>query len=93
MRYIICYDICSERRRRRVSACLDGYGDRIQKSVFEAVLDTDLFALCMSELAELVDPVEDSLAAYAVCGACDDRRVYLGVAEGCDIGAETVFIA
>lgn len=92
MRYVICYDISSADRRRRVSECLDGYGDRIQKSVFEAVLDAALFNSCLSELAKLIDPTEDSIAAYALCAACDDRRVYHGSAEGRDIGAEKVYI-
>ena len=92
MRYVICYDISSSRRRRRVADCLDGYGDRIQESVFEAILDTRLFDRCISEIAGLIDPVEDSVAAYALCGTCDATRVYLGLAEQSDIGGESVFI-
>ncbi len=92
MRYVICYDISSEHRRRLVSECLDGYGDRIQKSVFEAVLDAKLFDSCLSELAELIDPAVDSIAAYVLCAACDDRRVYRGSAEGRDVGGEKVHI-
>lgn len=92
MRYVICYDIRSQDRRRRVSECLDGYGDRIQRSVFEAVLDAALFESCLSELMELIDPVEDSIAAYALCAACDGRRFYRGAAEGRDVGSEKVYI-
>lgn len=92
MRYVICYDISSNDRRRRVSECLDGYGDRIQRSVFEAVLDAKLLKACLSELADLIDSDEDSIAAYALCASCDDRRVYRGSAEGRNIGDEEVYI-
>lgn len=92
MRYVICYDISSQERRRRVSECLEGYGDRIQRSVFEAVLDAALFDSCLSGLTDLIDPVEDSIAAYALCAACDGRRVYRGAAKGQEIAGEKVYI-
>ncbi len=92
MRYIICYDVRSANRLRQVSVCLDGYGDRIQKSVFEALLSAELFDKCMVELAGIIDPAQDSIAAYALCAACDDRRVYRGLAEGRNIGGEKVYV-
>ena len=35
MFYLICYDVVNDRRRNRVSRLLEGYGLRVQKSVFE----------------------------------------------------------
>ena len=39
MFYLVCYDIVSDRRRNKVSKLLEAYGLRVQKSVFECVLD------------------------------------------------------
>ena len=36
--YIVAYDIPSNRRRKKVSDILEGYGKRVQYSVFELVL-------------------------------------------------------
>lgn len=32
--WIVCYDITLPRRRRRVAACLEAHGTRLQRSVF-----------------------------------------------------------
>ena len=43
---IICYDIPDNKRRLRVSWLLEAYGSRVQKSVFETVLnDRGVFQL------------------------------------------------
>jgi CRISPR-associated protein Cas2 len=36
--YLICYDIVKDSRRTKVAHLLEGYGLRVQKSVFEVVL-------------------------------------------------------
>ncbi len=33
-RYLVAYDIREDRRLRNVAACVEGYGERIQYSVF-----------------------------------------------------------
>lgn len=82
MRYVVCYDVADDRRRRRVAECLDGYGDRVQESVFEAVLDRPLFEKLIAELGGLLDDAEDRAAVYALCQACEGRRIDLGAAAG-----------
>ena len=91
-RYVVCYDIADEKRRRRAAECLEGYGDRVQESVFEAVLAAALFDKCMTELTAIVDVREDRVAAYALCAACDGRRRYLGIVREQDVGTEESFI-
>lgn len=91
-RYVVCYDIADEKRRRRAAECLDGYGDRVQESVFEAVLEAALFDKCMSELTAIIVGREDKIAAYRLCATCDDRRRYLGIVREEDIGSEDVFV-
>lgn len=93
LRYVICYDIPDDKRRIRVAKCLDGYGDRMQFSVFEAVLDQALIERLMGKLGNLIDPAEDSVKVYALCSNCARKTRKLGVAEAePEVGEETVFI-
>ena len=93
-RFVVCYDITSDPRRRQVAACLDAYGDRVQDSVFEMLVDTLLFDKCLSELSGLIDATEDTVAVYRLCAPCEKGRFYLGTGEKAErVGEEDVFIA
>jgi len=93
LRYIICYDILNDKRRAKVAKCLDGFGDRIQFSVFEAVLDHALFEKLIGKLRKLIDQEEDQIRAYTLCLSCAAKVRRLGkLAEGPAVGEETVFI-
>ncbi len=92
-RFIVCYDVVSNQRRRKVAECLDAYGDRVQHSVFEMSVERVLFDKCLSELSGLIDPNEDSVAVYQLCALCEKGRRYLGVDDkAARIGEEDVFI-
>ena len=66
MFYLICYDIPDDRRRDRVSHLLEGYGLRIQKSVFECVLTPDQSDLLQRRLQikRYLNPTEDQIRFY-----------------------------
>ncbi len=92
-RFIVCYDIVSNQRRRKAALCLDAYGDRVQDSVFELPVDRLLLGACMSELSGLIDSSEDRVAVYRLCASCESERFYLGGGEAIQgIGEEPVFI-
>jgi len=94
MRHLICYDIRDDRRRARLARLLEGFGDRIQFSVFEAMLDQRLFDIVVSRIMESIKPAEDAVIIYPVCGACSAKRRLLGRASGhTDKWDEIVFIA
>jgi len=93
MRYVVCYDIADNSRRKRVSDTLDSYGDRVQESVFEIVATRMQFVTCFEKLEASIDPKEDRLAVYSLCSSCDRRAVYLGVsADAPRMGEEVVFV-
>lgn len=66
---LICYDVSvtsegGPRRLRRVArACLD-YGQRVQFSVFECVLDQTHWLVLKERLLREIDPELDSLRFY-----------------------------
>ncbi len=93
-RFVVCYDIADNKRRYKVAACLDGYGDRVQGSVFELRVERTLLDRCLDEVSGLIDAAEDSVVVYRLCAACEKERVYWGVGEQvAHIGEEDVFIA
>lgn len=90
-RYVICYDIPDDKRRTHLAKCLDSYGDRIQFSVFEAVLDDKLFDKLIDGIQNCIDDQEDFVTVYALCGACNKRIQRLGVLpSGPGVGEEIV---
>ncbi len=92
--YVVCYDVVDNRRRYKVAACLDAYGDRVQDSVFELPVDRTLLDKCLVALADLIDPDKDNIAVYRLCTTCASERFYLGTgARAGRIGEEQVFIA
>ncbi|HRI45335.1 MAG TPA: CRISPR-associated endonuclease Cas2 [Fimbriimonadaceae bacterium] len=71
---VVCYDVKTnhddgERRLRRVAKVCEGYGQRVQYSVFECSLTDALYHKMLSRLLEIMDPVEDSLRIYRLPGA------------------------
>ena len=64
--YIISYDIHCHKRRKKVSDLLEGYGKRVQYSVFECVLTTRKYNELKSRLLPHINYQEDSLRFYPV---------------------------
>ncbi len=91
-RFVVCYDIADDRRRRKIAELLDAYGDRIQESVFELPVDRSLMNKCRDALIDVLDQKQDSLAIYRLCASCDEQRLYYGAAAAAHIGEEEVFI-
>jgi CRISPR-associated protein Cas2 len=93
LRYLICYDVPDTSRRTRLARCLDGYGARVQWSVFEAVLDPALHEAMLYDIGRIILPEEDNVIVYPLCAACDRKRTELGTAVGkVRPGEELVFI-
>lgn len=93
LRYVCAYDIPDDRRRLRVARVLEGYGDRVQLSVFEAVLSQEQLDTLVAEVTAELELGEDALTIYPLCAACAGRMHRLGRAgEGVPPGSEEVFI-
>lgn len=69
MELLVAYDVSTEtpagrRRLRRVAKVCEGYGQRVQQSVFECVVDGVRREELMNRLLEEIDQAEDSLRVY-----------------------------
>ena len=69
MLVLVTYDVSTEtkegrRRLRRVARVAQNYGQRVQLSVFECVLDAAQWTMVRDKLAKEIDPATDSLRFY-----------------------------
>ncbi|MFW6163927.1 MAG: CRISPR-associated endonuclease Cas2 [Planctomycetota bacterium] len=79
MLVLVSYDVSTttpegRRRLRRVAKVCLNYGQRVQNSVFECIVDPARWARLRAELIREYDPEEDSLRFYFL-GANWRRRV------------------
>ena len=69
MLVLITYDVNTESsdgksRLRRVAKICEDYGQRVQNSVFECLLDSAQLLLVKEKLLKIIDAKEDSLRIY-----------------------------
>lgn len=75
---IISYDIVANRTRNKVMKYLKDYGDHVQLSVFECVLDSVLLERIKEHIESLIDGERDSVRYYPLCKGCVGRVETLG---------------
>lgn len=78
MFYLVCYDIVNNHRRNKVAKLLESYGLRVQKSVFECVLDDKQQENLQKRLMKLLNKREDQIRFYPLSAHCRDKVVVLG---------------
>ena len=54
MRYIISYDIPDTIRRTKLAGILEDFGDRVQYSVFECLLDGELLNKMIARMDRII---------------------------------------
>ncbi len=79
MMVLVTYDVNTEtaagrRRLRRVAKICTNYGQRVQNSVFECLVEPALWTAMRADLLDEIDPETDSLRFYFL-GANWKRRV------------------
>lgn len=62
--YVVTYDIPSDKRRKKVANLLEGYGRRVQYSVFECVLSASKFDELRDRLYKCIKLGEDNVRFY-----------------------------
>lgn len=62
--YIVVYDIPSDKRRQKVANLLEGYGQRVQYSVFECVLTQVKYDELRQRLKKKIKSTEDNIRFY-----------------------------
>jgi CRISPR-associated protein Cas2 len=78
MFHVVAYDVADDVRRLAVARILEGFGTRVQRSVFECHLTAASFRELRDRLAEVMDLDEDSVRLYRVCADCLNQVELLG---------------
>ena len=72
--YLVAYDIRDPKRWKKAYQLLQGYGERVQLSVFRCWLSQRQREKLRWELEEILTP-EDSLLVAGLCRRCVERLV------------------
>lgn len=81
MNFIVTYDVRDDRRRARISALLAKNGVRIQRSVFQCVLESGEMAEIVFTCEGILDLDVDVLQVFTICEGCREHQVSLGQAN------------
>ncbi len=65
---LVIYDIVNNKRRTKFAKEMNGYGFRVQKSAFEALIDEALFLKLQRIIPTLINEEEDSVRIYRMTG-------------------------
>ncbi len=89
--YLVTYDVCDDKRLRRVHRTLRDFGDPVQYSVFECQLTRTDLTRCRHLLSEIIHHGEDQVL-FVNLGPADGRgerviaaigRPYVAVDASC----------
>jgi CRISPR-associated protein Cas2 len=79
MRIVVSYDITDDKRRAKVAKIMEGYGYRVQYSVFECDLDDKQLKQLWQRLKPLVSAKEwESVRFYPLYSECAGKVKVLG---------------
>ncbi len=89
MMVLITYDVSTEtpggkKRLRRVARACRNFGQRVQKSVFECLVDPAQWVRLRATLVEEIDSAEDSLRFYFLGSNWKNRLEHVGANPGYD---------
>ncbi|WP_019007700.1 CRISPR-associated endonuclease Cas2 [Cohnella laeviribosi] len=90
MLVLITYDVSTvnsagQRRLRQVAKACQAYGQRVQNSVFECVVDATQFKLLKLKLLEIIDPEQDSLRIYQLGKNYKGKVEHIGIKASIDL--------
>lgn len=82
MELLVAYDISTESlageiRLRKIAKVCEAYGQRVQKSVFECLVNEVQFELLKQDVLRVIDPHKDSVRIYRLR---EPRRIHTWVA-------------
>lgn len=81
---LITYDVSTQsvdgkRRLRKVAKICENYGQRVQNSVFECVVDSVLLQKIKKEINQVIDKDEDSIRYYNLGKKGIEKVEHIGV--------------
>lgn len=68
--YLIAFDISNDKIRRKVVKILEKKAIRVQKSVFETMINDKEYIRMKTKIDNLIDTKTDSVRYYFLCKSC-----------------------
>ncbi len=89
MLVLVSYDVATTdpggpRRLHRVAKTCQNYGQRVQYSVFECIVDPAQWAMLRQKLMDEINPKEDSLRFYFLGSNWKHRVEHIGAKKALD---------
>ena len=78
MLVLVVYDITSDKRRNKLAIFLEGYGRRVQDSVFECFLNLVEMRELYQQVAKRIDEADDDVRFYWISADALSRVLTLG---------------
>lgn len=96
MLVLITYDVytgdeAGKRRLRRVAKQCVNYGQRVQNSVFECILDTTQLRQLRIILEDIIDKDRDSLRYYMLGNNYKSKTIHIGTKASYDMKGPLIF--
>lgn len=96
MMVLITYDVNTEteggkRRLRKVAKQCINYGQRVQNSVFECIVDSAKLKEIQHKIVKLIDPEKDSLRFYIIGNQYQNKIEHFGVNHSMDLESTLIF--
>lgn len=96
MLVLVTYDVSTtthggQRRLRRVAKICQNYGQRVQNSVFECIVDATQFTTLKYELKNVIDEEHDSLRFYRLGKNYKTKVEHVGAKESIDLKGPLLF--
>jgi len=90
MMVLVSYDVSTSseggaKRLRRIAKVCTDYGQRVQFSVFECIVDPAQWALMRNKLIRIMDEKHDSLRFYFLGANWKPRVEHIGAKEAIDL--------
>lgn len=90
MMVLITYDVNTEteagkKRLRKVAKACEDYGQRVQNSVFECLIDPARLKILQARLEKLIDKEKDSLRYYYLGDNWRGRVEHIGAKPSLDL--------
>lgn len=78
MLVLIVYDIPDDKRRQKLATFLEGYGRRVQLSVFECFISLSEMKQLFEQVKRKVKPAEDNVRFYWIAADCLPKALTIG---------------
>lgn len=87
---LVSYDVATAdkvgaRRLRRVAKICQNYGQRVQYSVFECIVEPAQWTMMRQQLLAVIDDAQDSLRFYFLGANWQKRVEHVGAKEAVDM--------